>query len=58
MYYFRDNPKLGDGNFIRKYNLCSSVAMDFRDNPKLGDGNLIILVIVKLALMISEITPN
>ena len=38
LFYFRDNPKLGDGNLNFKdrqsYHVC-----DFRDNPKLGDGN-------------------
>ena len=35
--YFRDNPKLGDGNFNEGQLIPYFV--DFRDNPKLGDGN-------------------
>ena len=35
---FRDNPKLGDGNFIIV--IAEKLeSQHFRDNPKLGDGN-------------------
>ena len=35
---FRDNPKLGDGNYLI-WLLLRFLVPDFRDNPKLGDGN-------------------
>ena len=35
---FRDNPKLGDGNFVARI-LISFLFTNFRDNPNLGDGN-------------------
>ena len=38
---FRDNPKLGDGNYL-PYHLYR-IRHYFRDNPKLGDGNEIAL---------------
>ena len=40
LLYFRDNPKLGDGN--KDEVVDSTVIAYFRDNPKLGDGNFCI----------------
>ena len=39
MVYFRDNPKLGDGN-CAVYEALGLMNSYFRDNPKLGDGTL------------------
>ena len=35
--HFRDNPKLGDGNFFFIHDYLPPFS-NFRDNPKLGDG--------------------
>ncbi len=36
--YFRDNPKLGDGNIPADF--FGRSPTDFRDNPNLGDGKI------------------
>ena len=57
-FYFRDNPKLGDGNFYIIF--CFTFhAVNFRDNPKLGDGNIGKQSKYRLQkATILEITPN
>ena len=37
MEYFRDNPKLGDGNYNMEIKYKAE-DLYLRDNPKLGDG--------------------
>ena len=54
---FRDNPKLGDGNYIVGHNIIN-YDIHFRDNPKLGDGNKSLSMFQRRYAFISEITPN